>query len=168
MSEFMDNIVFVLETLGLGYFPTQIASTPIPEAASERTISDPSKSDGMEFAMTLPKNLVADGQAQPKANMLVKDGVYILRAGSYVRSAANESFVGSSYHELWEQIVNSDAVEKTPNEGLLKTVRDIDFRSPSAAGAIVRGRATNGRIEWKRISDGLPLNECELEQVTAA
>ncbi len=76
-----------------------------------------------------------------------------------------EGFEGHTYHEVWAKIIASDIVEKTSYEELLKTTKDIEFRSPSGAGAIARGGQTNGRTEWKRESDNLPLNECEGEQV---
>lgn len=169
MTEFLDNIVFVLETLGLGYFPTQFSSSMEENGpAPDRKWSDPSMSNGMEFYITLPRNLVPDGHEQPRAFMQVRDGAYILKAGSMIRSSARESFAGHAYHDVWANIVKSDAVEKTGFEGILKTTRDIDFRSPSGAGAIARGGQTNGRTEWKRLADDLSLAECELEQIKVA
>lgn len=169
MSEFMDNIVFVLETLGLSYFPTQLSTQLLStESVQERKWSDPAMSDGMEFYITLPKKLVPEGQEQPRAFMTVRDGSYILKARSFVRKTAREGFEGHSYYDVWGKIIISDMVEITPYEDLLKTTKDIEFRSPSGAAAIARGGQTNGRTEWKRISDDLPLNECEAEQVRVA
>lgn len=169
MSEFMDNIVFVLETLGLSYFPTQHSTEELSEeTVQERKWSDPAMSNGMEFYITLPKKLVPEGHEQPRAFMTVRDGAYILKAGSFVRKSVREGFEGHTYHEVWAKIIASDMVEKTPYEDLLKTTKDVEFRSPSGAGAIARGGQTNGRTEWKRLSDNLPLNECEAEQISAA
>jgi len=54
-----------------------------------------------------------------------------------------------------------------PISGLLKTTRDIEFRSLSAAGAIVRGGQTISRTDWKRVNDDKPLFECESESPEA-
>lgn len=166
MNEFMDNIVFVLETLGLSYFPSNLVEVPRLNTLPERKWSDPSNSDGMEFYITLPRDLVPEGHAQPKAYMYVKNNAYFLREGSFIKGVARQSFEGHAYYSIWDQIVKSDAVVPTEFKGLLKTTRDIEFRSPSGAGAIARGGQTNGRTDWKRIKDDIPLNEAEAQEVT--
>lgn len=169
MIEFLENMTFVLESLGLGYFPLHSdAVTETVESRKPHQWSDPSSADGMEFYITLPRDLAPDASEQPRSHMIVRDGLYILKAGSFIRKTPRESFVDHSYHSLWKQIVESDAVIQTQNTGLLKTSRDIEFRSPSGAGAIVRGGQTNGRTDWKRVSDDKPLFECESESSEAA
>lgn len=157
MHEFLNNVQFVLETLGLSYF----------SSGTEVSKQDPemvSSLESQEFYITLPKELSAGGE-QLRSHMFVRNAVYFLKAGSYIRSDAQESFSKhDSYYNLWKQIVSSDVVQKGSLPGLLVITRDIEFRSPSSAGAVVRGRSTNGRIEWKRVSDGLPLAKCELGQ----
>jgi hypothetical protein len=169
MSEFLENMTFVLESLGLSYFPPHIeVESPELQARKPNQISDPTSADGMEFYITLPRDLSPDSSEQPRSHMIVRDGLYILKSGSLIRKAPRESFVNHSYHGLWKQIVESDAVAVTQNSNLLKTTRDIEFRSPSGAGAIVRGGQTNGRTDWKRVTDDKPLFECESEADQAA
>ncbi len=64
MSEFLDNMIFVLESLGLSYFPSQDAPTQMPpsEGASR---SDASSTEGMEFYITLPKEFGVGLNEQP-------------------------------------------------------------------------------------------------------
>jgi hypothetical protein len=161
MNEFLDNIIFVLESLGLSYFPTQ-KSEEQTTSNSPTKHSDPNSTEGMEFYITLPKAAGVGLGEPPRSFMIVKEGTYILKAGSLIRKEPRESFADSSYHGLWKQITASDAIQQI-DKHVLKTTRDIEFRSPSGAAAIVRGGQTNGRTEWKRVSDDKPLYICESE-----
>lgn len=167
MSEFLENIIFVLETLGLSYFPNQLQESSELERKSSQQASSTENliSEGMEFYITLPKISSQSGTFQPKAFMTIKDGVYILKAGSHIKSKPRDSFEGHSYHKIWNQIVKSDAVKSSSHDGIVITTRDIDFQSPSGAGAIARGGQTNGRTDWKRVSDDKSLGDCESESI---
>lgn len=163
MNEFMDNIIFVLETLGLGYFPSRDVSHPIPQLKNPEVVESGS-ADGVDFYITLPRDLVPEGHAQPRAFMYVKGNAYFLKAGSYIKSIPRQSFdEGHAYFNIWDQVIKSDAVVPTEFKGLLKTTRDIEFRSPSGAGTVARGGQTNGRTDWKRVTDDLSLKEVEAE-----
>lgn len=156
MEEFLENIIFVLETLSLTYFS-------VSPSTEESKLSDEVESalENMQFYLTLPKELGKNQQL--KSHMYVKDGVYILKKGSFIRKHSRESFSHHSYFPLWEQITKSNAVEESTWPDLYITTRDIEFRSPSGAAAIVRGGQTNGRTDWKRIDDDKQLFECEME-----
>ncbi|AFX99937.1 GIY-YIG nuclease family protein [Bdellovibrio bacteriovorus] len=153
MEEFLANMIFVLETLGFGLFLT------------EKRMDDPIQytGDAPTYYLTLPKDLSDDGENQ-KALMHVTDGSFVLKAGSPIRKSARDSFKSHSYFGLWQQITNSKAVRPSQNPNFLETTQDMEFKSPSAAAAVVRGGQTNGRTDWKRVSDGKPLFECELEE----
>lgn len=167
MEEFLQNIRFVLETLGLSYFPSQ--TKPITEAPAKNTSVtplEPGRIDGMEFTMNLPKDLGLNNGEPFRGHMQVVNGGFVLKAGSFVRAEPHDSFEKhDSYFALWKQVVQSDSVKPSNNKMLLITTKDIEFRSPSAAGAVVRGRSTNGRTEWKRVIDSKPLVECEADQI---
>lgn len=171
MEEFASNMIFTLETLGLGLFQTEstlenIAGDQIQNEKNQYRTSSPKNyeaAQGMEFYITLPKDLSPNNE-HTRGLMSVNNGSFILKAGSPIRKDAGDSFEGHSYYELWKQIVTSNAVEQTLNSKLLKTTRDLEFKSPSAAGAIVRARATNGRSEWKRLTDNKSFFECETEE----
>lgn len=173
MSEFMHNIIFVMETLGLGYFPSS-STAKISTASNQNQSSDspyekhewsdPNNHDGMEFYLALPDKLDPTGREKFKSFMTVRNGFYVLKAGSFVRKEARTSFAGHAYYNLWEKITKSDAVKPHSNSNVYVTVRDIEFKSPSGAGAIVQAGQTNGKKEWLRISDDLPLALCEINQ----
>lgn len=169
MFEFLQNIIFVMETLGLGYFPTAgntvnshaAATSPTNGPYEKREWSEASNHEGMEFSLTLPDKLDPSGKEQYKSYMTVRNGFYVLKAGSFIRKESLKAFPGHAYYNLWEKISKSDAVTPHANQNLLTTVRDIEFKSPSGAGAIVNGGQTNGKIAWKRIFDEMPLGHCE-------
>ncbi len=165
MEEFSSNMLFVLETMGLGLFSNSNDNEDQSKPIATR-LHDPKNyeaTQGMDFSITLPKELSLDNEYL-KALMSVRNGAFVLKAGSPIRKEHNESFDGHTYFEMWKQIINSDAVRSTKNPRIVETTRDLEFKSPSAAGAMIRARATNGRTEWKRISDNKPFNECEIEE----
>lgn len=156
MEEFLSNMIFVLETLGYGLFPSETRSSEsVPYSNNPQS----------EYFITLPKDL-SDGNENLRAFMTVTDGAFVLKAGSPIRKNPRDSFKLHSYFELWQQITNSKAVKPTQNSNFLETIEDLEFKSPSAAGAVVRGGQTNGRTDWKRVSDGKALFECELEDAS--
>jgi hypothetical protein len=170
MEEFADNMIFTLESLGLGLFqPEQqnkqsdLDQETIGKSQPNIYPKNYEATEDMQFFISLPKEISAKNE---KGMMVVKNGSFILKAGSFIRKDIVDSFGGSSYHELWKQIINSNAVMASSNSHLLVTTRDLEFKSPSAAAAIVKGRTTNGRTEWKRISDNKPFFECEIEEAS--
>lgn len=154
MEEFLENIIFVLETMGLGYFPRS-ENEPAKISSSAINIS------ADLFSITQPKD-VTEGAVDKYLSFLeIKDDVYILKAGAYIRNSPKGSFPDHNYFPLWQQVTASDAVEPSPNPHFLRTIKDIEFSSASAAAAVVRAGATNGRAEWKRVSDQMPLFQWE-------
>lgn len=156
MSDYVDQICFVLETLGLGNFTNRkLPATPSKPIAKEHAPN--------AFYISLPQNLVVNGEPA-QGQMIVEDGRYILQPGSFIRKEARESFQKhDSYYTLWQTLVSSSAVESSTHPELLVVISPIEFRSPSAAGAVVRAGSTNGRTEWRRVADNRPLFECELD-----
>ena len=173
MSEFLQNIIFVMETLGLGYFPS---SGPVAESDrnetelnspyEKREWSNPTNHEGMDFYLALPDKIDPSGKEKFRSYMTVRNGFYVLKSGSFIRKESRSSFSGHAYFNLWEQITKSDAVKVHSNPNLLVTVRDIEFKSPSGAGAIVQAGQTNGKKEWLRTTDDLPLAHCEIAPTT--
>ncbi len=162
MEEFASNMIFTLETLGLGLFNVIAISENVTEVSESPNHfkKNYDVTHGMEFYMNLPRETCINGE---KATMVVDNGSFILKAGSFIRKEVVDSFPESSYFELWKQIVNSNAVKAASNPNLFQTIRDLEFKSPSAAGAVVKGRTTNGRANWKRTSDEKSLFDCESE-----
>lgn len=154
MEVFLENMIFTLGALGLGYFTIR---TAIPETRSTYKLE--SRVD--EYKCTLQREFKSKNGELLKATLQSIAGRYILKEGSYLRSEVLPSFQNNSYYNLWQQIMKSKDVKKTDIPGILILTKDIEFKSPSAAGAMVKGRATNGRKTWKRKSDNKTLGWVE-------
>ena len=171
MNEFLSNMIFVLESLSLSYLPSRIDGQDLDTSSSKKDALKSQKNENSvslnetEFYITLPRDLSPNSTVALRSYMVLRDSMYVLKAGSFVRKESRSSFEGGAYYQLWKKIIESDQVSSIENEGILKTNRDIEFSSPSAAGAIVRAGSTNGRADWKRVSDDKSLSECELEAV---
>ena len=100
-----------------------------------------------------------------RAHMIYYDEKYILKAGSHLRLAPRASFEkrNSGYFNKWQTITTSSMVEKI-NDEVGKLLEDLEFSSPSAAGAIVKGGATNGLVGWRNKKTGLTIKEELLEK----
>lgn len=94
----------------------------------------------------------------------LKDGEMIVQAGSLARS----SWVGDTkskthYHKLFEELCEIGILVASGDHS--RFTKDYAFSSPSAAGAIVNGRSTNGRTAWKLVNDGRTYAEWEAAQL---
>ena len=164
MMEFLGNMVFVLEAIGLRYFARASVPKVTQTTAKGYQRGDPSSAEGMEFKITLPKEYSFDGNTPPIAVMTVRDGRCIIKAGSHIRGRETDSFSKVTYYDLWSRIVRSNAVTATSHPDVLVTTRDLDFASPSAAAAVALARSVDGPNTWRRVEDGLTLAKCAEEQ----
>lgn len=142
---FEENILFIMEAMNLGYFTTN----------KEAVLTGAHTS---EYQCKVPNTDYI-------ATMVNVDESYILKSGSYLRKVPRESFekVNSGYFKKWQQITTSDFVEHI-NEKVCKLNKDLEFSSPSAAGAMVRAGATNGLTNWKNKVTGKSIKEELSEQ----
>ena len=135
LKTYEENIIYILEAMNLSYFSTEF---PI----------DQTKNNLLKYECKLP-NL------EYKAYMIKQDEIYILTAGSYLKKESKQNFEkrNSGYYSKWYKITNSNDVENI-NENVCCLKVDLEFSSPSAAGAMVRAAATNGLITWKNTDTG--------------
>jgi len=138
---FMENILYILEGLNLGYFS-------IPSISLN-------KDSGIEYQTTLKSGSL-------KSFLIAVDDNYILKSGSFINGTAAESFKrgSSSYYKIWNKVLHSDKVEKF-NDDTYKTKTDILFTSPSAAAAIVKARSSNGKTTWINSKTGKSIKDEE-------
>lgn len=148
MSEFNENIIFVLNNLGIiDFTKTQITNH----------INNSSKQERVTFYLNVPG---AKGELAKEAKLMIIEGTYRLLAGSYIRKEHVNSFASHNYAKLRKQLEEDGFFEPSESESYFKLCRDVDFKSPSAAAAIVRNSSMNGRKEWK-LNSGLSLDEYE-------
>ncbi len=142
MSIFLQNIIFVLNNLGI------IDFTSITTEKAEV-----SKVNENIFYLNLSKSNL-------KSYLTIDENGYKLLKGSYLELEVKESFKNSS-KKLRNKLIENKLI--IPDEkGVYIAIEDIYFKSPSAAAAIVRGRAANGQKEWK-LPNGKTLYEFESE-----
>ena len=77
---------------------------------------------------------------------------FTVLSGSVISDHTTPSFKKHSYHKLRSQLVKSDLIKDNVFQ------KDYEFNSPSAASAMIWGRASNGNTDWKT-EDGKKLKE---------
>lgn len=90
------------------------------------------------------------------------DGEFVVQAGSKGR----RSWQGTkthNYRALFEQLVTTNILVIDGEHRVFK--ESYAFRSPSAAGAVLNGRATNGQDAWKVKETGQSYREWETEKL---
>ncbi|WP_218571417.1 DUF4357 domain-containing protein [Pseudomonas sp. DG56-2] len=103
--------------------------------------------------------LTAQVDADANAAFELKQGKYGLMANAremgeafvvLVGSKARSEWVGvpHNYAELHAQLKADGAIQPNGSDELWAFTRDVAFKSPSAASAVVLGRADNGRTSW--------------------
>lgn len=96
--------------------------------------------------------------------MVVTGNGYLVLKNSYVESEERApSFKKHIYFKLRKKLEKAGLFVNSDIEGLWKTKEDIPFNACSAAAAVIKNRATNGRKEWK-LSDGTTPDEFERKE----
>jgi hypothetical protein len=98
------------------------------------------------------KKLAAHGQRSSQGFVVFK--------GS---QAVKEMRPGASEHGVWIIKLRNMLIEKNvlvQTSDCLQFVKDFEFKSPSAAAAVIRGGNANGLTEW-RTEDGMTLKELD-------
>ena len=141
MDTYFDNMKVLLPTLGynLLYIKNQ----------SEMNGSSPSENLRLEIG------------GFKAAAKLTSNGIEVLK-GSEMNSREAPSLSGS-YSNMRKVLKEREIV--TENKGKLKFLEDYEFRSPSAAAAIILGYPINGRTAWKN-RYGKSLKEIEEEIIS--
>jgi len=103
-------------------------------------------------------------RAGVKARAVLEDGELIVQAGSQVRSrwVAKGSW-NTGCRKLRDHLIETGIIDLQDGTGVL-TENDA-FSSPSAAAAVIVGRAANGRVEWHAEGRKLTYGEWEEEQL---
>lgn len=143
MEYFIAQAKIALPVLGVNLF----RNTTVTPAPSNPADPVPSAQPSVSplFEMRLKKHgIVATAQEV--------DGEFTVLKGSLARAA----WIGveDGYRRLREKLVQDGTLVPMPDGELAIFARNQVFASPSAASAIVSGRNSNGRVEWRRQSTG--------------
>jgi hypothetical protein len=130
MEYFIDQIRLVLPVLGMDFLrPTQAAETQ-------------RKSDEVVFELKSRKHSL-------DALAVERDDEFVVLKGS----AAQPTWIGigsegTSYGQLHDALLKKEKIA-LGTDGNASFTDDVPFKSPSAAAAVVLGRPSNGRLEWR-------------------
>ena len=123
LHEFINNAKLLVNTLGYKVFDT-IEDTAVRQNDTEQY-----------FFIKAARGADAKG-------MIVSDGFAVMK-GSTIAFSTVQS-MSDSLKKLRDSLIKKEIIDKN-----FKLTRDYIFTSPSLAAAIVMGRNTNGRTEWK-------------------
>lgn len=112
--------------------------------------------DSPVFVLTQPRDSV-EGFAQEV------DGEFTVRKGSKAR--ITWSGVETSATALRQQIEDDGTLVVSPDGRTMEFAHDHVFRSPSGAAAVLLGRSSNGRLEWRVQGSGASYGDWQAKQL---
>ncbi|MDA5640023.1 MULTISPECIES: GIY-YIG nuclease family protein [Agrobacterium] len=149
MESFLDYLYLVLPAVRVDMF---LENTRPASATSTIALTS---TVGAEFELTSARHAL-----QAVARLV--EGEFIVEAGSTARSEW-EGKSEHTYRRLYDELVNSSVL--LPDGAHRRFASNYAFKSPSAAAAVIFGRAANGQTEWKQKGSGLPYKEWEARQI---
>lgn len=152
MEDFLENIYLVLPALKFDFFLESTRSI----YAVKRAESQPSNKP--VFVRNVPKS------DNLSATAYIEDSHFVVQAGSKARAEwVQERTRDSSYGKLYHNLVAQGVLELAGDHRVF--TKSYAFNSPSAAGAVVNGRATNGTTAWKLQGSSKTYKEWEEEEL---
>ena len=154
MEFFIEQVRIVLPVLGLDFLREAPKLSSLGAAKSDV----PQASASPLFELVSRKHGI-----QAEAQEI--DGDFIVRAGSQ----AQAKWIGvpsHNYGALHQQLVGTGVIAAGA-DGHSRFVTDYAFASPSAAAAVILGRAANGRTEWCLKGTRRPYADWQVEKVAA-
>ncbi len=146
MEDFLDTLQIVLPAIQVDMFVNNVR----PSQLSPQTPSnDP------VFELKTPKHGV-------KAEAVFKDDEMIVQQGAVSRGAWSRA-EHPTYTKLHDKLLKDGIIETDGTHG--RFTESYAFSSPSAAAAILNGRSTNGRKEWKLKGTRLTYADWEAQQL---
>ena len=134
MEAFLENLLVILPALRVDMF--------IQRAGPRReVVPEPKLVGEVETRFDLHNR-----RHDLTATAVFRSGAFFVEAGSQARLKW-EGEVGHSYQSLHEDLVREGVLVEEGGHRVF--AMDYLFNSPSAAAAVVNGRAANGTVEWK-------------------
>ncbi len=158
MEAFLENLLIVLPAVRVDMFIQRTRSVrPMATATPARTMADSLEAGGTRFVLESRKHGL-------RASAVLTNGEFVVEAGSMGRL----EWTGLEHHtyaSLYAELRRSGVL--TEQGAHCVFTQDYAFRSPSAAAAVVNGRASNGQIDWRTADGGLTYKDWEARQVAA-
>ncbi len=150
MEEFLDILLMVLPAIQVDMFVNKVQAPKVVE-------KDLSAPVVPVFELTIKKEgLLATAE--------LRDGEMVVLAGSQAR----KNWVGQgnsdhSYSKLRSLLQETGVLDTTTSPAVI--TKNYAFSKPSAAAAVITGRASNGRVEWKLKGTSKTYADWEAEQI---
>jgi hypothetical protein len=154
MEYFISQAKIALPVLGVNLFRSTTISDMPTISLDSIHLSPPSASP--LFEMRLKKDGIV-------ATAHEVDGEFTVLEGSLARP----SWIGveDGYRRLRDKLEQDGTLIPTADGKLTVFTRNQVFASPSAASAIVSGRNSNGRVEWKLQSTGMTYGSWQNQEI---
>lgn len=143
MDDFLENIYLVLPALRLDFFTQNTKPNSLPYTPAIPT--------QVHFTFKVNQHSIS-------ARAHLDDGDFVVEAGSTARLRW-EGVPHPTYLRLHQELVDQGVLEQRENQCVF--VKNYGFSSPSAAAAVVAGRAASGPKSW--IVEGSSLSYGEWE-----
>ncbi len=147
MEYFLDQVVMMMPVLGFGFLQPSPRVESAPVVAHESPL----------FRLTA---------AGVRAEARVINGQFVVLKGALARKQGVESW--TSYRGQREELLQSGRLVEGSDPQFLVFDDNVPFDSPSAAAAVVLGRNSNGRIEWKVADTGRTYADWQESQLKLA
>jgi len=152
MEQFLEYILLVLPAIRVDGFLLKTRPLVVNTAAP-KAIED---GQGAIFELRTPKHGVF-------AKAILRNGEFIVEAGAVGRLKW-EGTPTHNYRTLFDELASSGIFNPHGDHRILS--QSYAFTSPSAAGAVLNGRATNGPESWRLVDgSGRTYKEWEAEQL---
>lgn len=152
MDDFLENIYLVLPALRYDFFSEnrKLPALELPQKTSSPVV---------RFVTMVPELRIP-------AHAILMDEQFVVQAGS----GARLEWIGSEgghagYQSLFNELVDQDVLIENGDHRVFSD--SYGFSSTSAAGAIIKGRATAGPTTWKVEDTNQTYREWEADQLDA-
>lgn len=151
MEYYLSQVLTVLPVLSVHDFrkPTSLSTTQTGTAAAP-SLSENAVSPVFTFRLA---RYSIEARAQEA------DGEFTVLTGSETRSHWTQEDRKTGYRTLFEGLFNDGSLVLSEDGHKASFTRDVTFSSPSAAAAVVAGRAANGRKSWRLETTGETFGE---------
>lgn len=156
MEYFIEQARIVLPVLGVNIFRSSI-----PTSAQQVSTSDQSTTAASPvFELRIKKEAII-------ASAQEIDGEFTVIEGSTARLKWVGA-AGHSYRDLREKLERDGTLALAPNGLTMRFTHNQVFASPSAAGAMITGRSSNGRKEWLTSEGQLTYGDWQQQKIEDA
>lgn len=153
MEGFLENLLLVLPALRIDYFLKETRANPEGKASDNG-----GEQLEVRFEMRTPKHGV-------RGEAILRGGEFIVLKGSVGRKEWGGT-LSHNYRQLFEKMVEKGILIIEGAHAVFS--ENYAFSSPSAAGAMLNGRATNGPASWILKGTRKTYKDWEAEQLASS